>query len=68
MADIVKLRPAEDPDEVLKQALGVYENVVVVGWTKEDGFSGRSSLNLEVADVMLLIEIFKMALLAEAIE
>jgi len=69
MADVVKLYPAADPDEVLKQATGgIYDSVVVIGWTKDDGFSGRSSLNLEVADVLLLLEIFKMALLSEAIE
>jgi hypothetical protein len=47
MANIVKLHPAADPDEVLKAAEGKYESVVILGWTKDDGFSGRSSLNLE---------------------
>lgn len=68
MANIVKLRPAADPDEVLKAADGIYESVVILGWTKDDGFSGRASLNLETADVLLLVEIFKAALISEAIE
>ena len=68
MANIVKLHPAADPDEVLKAAGGVYESVIVLGWTKDDGFSGRASLNLETADVLLLVEIFKAALINEAIE
>jgi hypothetical protein len=68
MANIVKLHPAADPDEVLKAAEGKYESVVILGWTKDNGFSGRSSLNLEVADVLLLVEIFKAALLSEAVE
>ena len=68
MANIVKLHPAADPDEVLKAAEGVYESVVILGWTKDDGFSGRASLNLETADVLLLVEIFKAALINEAIE
>ena len=68
MAEVVKLHPAADPDEVLKAAEGVYESVVVLGWTKDDGFSGRASLNLETADVLLLVEIFKAALINEAIE
>ena len=68
MANIVKLRPAADPDEVLRAADGVYESVVILGWTKDDGFSGRASLNLETADVLLLVEIFKAALISEAIE
>ena len=69
MANIVKLHPAADPDEVLKAATcGIYESVVILGWTKDDGFSGRASLNLETADVLLLVEIFKAALISEAVE
>jgi hypothetical protein len=68
MANIVKLHPAADPDEVLKAAEGKYESVVILGWTKDNGFSGRASLNLETADVLLLVEIFKAALLSEAVE
>ena len=68
MTNIVKLHPAADPDEVLKAAEGKYESVVILGWTKDNGFSGRSSLNLEVADVLLLVEIFKAALISEAVE
>ena len=68
MANIVKLHPAADPDEVLKACAGVYKSVVILGWTKDDGFSGRSSLNLETGDVLLLIEVFKHALITEAVE
>lgn len=68
MAEVVKLHPAADPDEVLKAAEGVYESVVILGWTKDNGFSGRSSLNLETGDVLLLIEVFKHALITEAVE
>ena len=68
MADVIKLHPAADPDEVLKHAAGVYESVVILGWTKENGFSGRVSLNLETADALLLVELFKQALLEMAVE
>ena len=68
MAEVVKLHPAADPDEVLKAADGVYESVVIIGWTKDGGFSGRSSLNLETGDVLLLIEVLKHALITEAVE
>jgi hypothetical protein len=68
MSEVVKLHPGNDPDEVIKASLGVYESVIILGWTKDDGFSGRSSLNLEIADVILLLELFKSAVLAEAVE
>lgn len=68
MADVVKLYPAADPDEVLKHAIGIYDSVVVIGWTKEDNMSGRISLNIDTADALLLVELFKAALLSEAVE
>jgi hypothetical protein len=68
MANVIKLRPGEDPDEVLKSAIGVYQSVVVIGWDKEDRFNGRSSLNLEAAEVILLIELLKSAILDEVVE
>ena len=68
MSDVVKLYPATDPDEVLRQAIGQYDSVVVMGWNKDGAFSGRSSLNIEVAEILLLVEIFKAAIISEVIE
>lgn len=68
MSDVVKLYPAADPDEVLRQAIGEYDSVVVMGWNKNNAFSGRSSLNIEVAEILLLVEIFKAAILSEIVE
>jgi hypothetical protein len=68
MANVIKLRPGEDPDEVLQSAIGAYESVVVIGWDKQDRFNGRSSLNLEAAEVILLIELLKSAILDEVVE
>jgi hypothetical protein len=68
MADVIKLHPAADPDEVIRQAIGIYESVVILGWTKDETFSGRSSLNLSAGDAVLLVELFKSAVLQEAVE
>lgn len=68
MSDVIKLYPAADPDEVLRQAIGQYDSVVVMGWNKDGAFSGRSSLNIEVAEILLLVEIFKAAILSEIVE
>jgi hypothetical protein len=68
MANVIKLRPGEDPDEVLQSAIGEYKSVVVIGWDKQDRFNGRSSLNLEAAEVILLIELLKSAILDEVVE
>jgi hypothetical protein len=68
MAEIVKLRPAEDPDEVLTRAVGVYDEVLTIGWTKEGVAQMRSTLGMEAGDILLLIEIAKKMLLEEIIE
>jgi hypothetical protein len=68
VSDVIKLYPAADPDEVLRQAIGQYDSVVVMGWNKDGAFSGRSSLNIEVAEILLLVEIFKVAILSEIVE
>jgi hypothetical protein len=70
MADVVKLRPAEDPNEVLTRAAAddVYAEVIVIGWTKEGTAQMRSTLGLEGGDILLLVEIAKKILLEELIE
>ena len=68
MADVIKLHPAADPDEVIRQAIGIYESVVILGWTKDENLSGRSSLNLSAGEAILLVELFKSAVLHEAVE
>lgn len=51
---------AQKPDEVLEAAKGEYEKVLVVGYSKHDGFlDARATLNMTDADVLLLIERFK---------
>lgn len=50
---------AKEPDNVLEQALGVYSDVLILGWDKEGRFDPRASLDLDKADMLLLIEIFK---------
>lgn len=68
MSEIIKLRPAEDPDEVLTRAVGVYDEVLVIGWTKEDAMQARSTLGMDAADLLLLVELFKKMLLEEIAE
>lgn len=68
MAEIVKLRPAEDPDEVLTRAVGSYGELLIIGWTKEGVAQMRSTLGMEAGDILLLIEIAKKMLLEEIIE
>ena len=64
---VVKIFPkdaAKDPDAVLEQAIGQYDNVVIIGLDKEGMLDPRASLGLNSANILWLIEVFKAKLLA----
>ena len=65
MAEIIKRHSQRDPDEVLRSAIGIYDSVIVIGWTKEDNFNGLSTENLTAAEAILLVELFKAAVISE---
>jgi len=66
MTNIIKHYPknaAENPDNVLEQAVGHYQDVLILGWNKLDCLEIRSSLGLDVRDLLVLVEVFKFKLL-----
>ena len=58
-----KKNAAENPDSVLEQAIGIYDEVVILGWDKNGNIDARASLKMKSRDVLWVIEIFKMKLL-----
>jgi hypothetical protein len=66
MAEVVKFYPrnaAESADNVLEQAMGVYEDVLVLGWDKEGNMDCRSTTTLTQAQVLWIITKFQHKLL-----
>lgn len=67
MGEVVKLYPhgrAEDPDNVLKAAVGVYESCVVLGWTADgEHLDARASTNLTEPQLVYLLDLFRHKLL-----
>jgi hypothetical protein len=66
MTQVVKFYPknaAQDPDNVLEQAIGQYDQVFIVGYDKDGNLDARASLGLKGADVLWLIEWFKHGLM-----
>lgn len=63
MTNVVDLRPAENPDNILKEAMGVYTQCLILGWDKEDYFNPRASLGLTTEELLMLVEVFKFRLL-----
>ena len=68
MADVVKFYPqnaAENPDNVLEQAIGDYSEVLILGWDKDGNLDARATLGLkDGGDVLWLIEAFKHKLMS----
>jgi len=67
MTEIVKFYPkdaAKDADNVLEQAMGVYKDVILLGWDKDGHMEARATLGLkDGGDVIWLLEKFKLNLL-----
>lgn len=59
---VVKFYPAnaaENPDNVLEQAIGALESVLVVGYDKHGNLDARASLNLDEEEIIFMLEMFK---------
>ncbi len=64
MGEVIGILGAgQDPDVVLKEAIGEFESVIIMGYDKEGGMDIRATLNLEARDVLWLIESLKAGLL-----
>lgn len=61
---LADIRPALAPDQVLSEAMGQYESVILIGHDHDGELDARASLNLTAAQILFLIELFKMKLLS----
>lgn len=69
MGEVTKFYPADaakNPDNVLEQAVGVYDMVLIIGVDKESCIDVRASLNVDDRDALMLVERFKFNLLSGA--
>lgn len=56
---------AENPDNVLEQAIGDFDEVLVIGWGKDGLIDARATTNFkDGGEVLWLIEVFKTKLMA----
>jgi len=66
VSNIVKFYPrgaAENPDAVLEQAVGVYDQVFIIGHDKDGKMDARASLNFKMRDIFFALEAFKFKVL-----
>ena len=66
MSKVVKFYPAnaaKNPDAVLEQAVGVYDQVCVIGYDKDGALEVRASLNFKMRDIFFAMDAFKFKVL-----
>lgn len=60
--NVVKFYPkdaANNPDNVLEQAIGRYNEVFIIGYNKEDALDVRASMNFSLRDIWFALDAFK---------
>jgi len=64
MSNVIRLMPEEaTANEVLETCKDEFEQVLIIGWTKEDLMSAKSTSNLDVKDIIYMVEVFKSVLI-----
>lgn len=62
MGEVINLNAAQDPDVVLEEAKGEYEDVFIIGYDKEGYLDIRANIGFKKQDVLFAVEQFKMKL------
>jgi len=69
MSNVISLMPEEaTANEVLETCKDEFEQVLIIGWTKEDLMSAKSTAGLDVKDIIYMVEVFKSVLISSGHE
>lgn len=66
MGEVIKIYPegsAKNPDAVLEQAIGKYDQAFIIGYDKDGRMDVRASTNMSCRDILWLLESFKSKML-----
>tara|TARA_R100000995_G_scaffold1494_1_gene993 strand:- start:2332 stop:2547 length:216 start_codon:yes stop_codon:yes gene_type:complete len=64
MGKVISLMPEEaTANEVLETCKDEFEQVLIIGWTKEDLMSAKSTASLDIKDIIYMVEVFKSVLI-----
>ncbi|WP_341232389.1 hypothetical protein [uncultured Methylophaga sp.] len=63
MGEVIKLNAALDPDVVLEEAKGQYQNVFIIGYDHDGLLDIRASLDFDCKSVVFAFEQFKFNLM-----
>ena len=59
---------ADNPDLVLEQAMGMYNEVLVLGWNTDDLLDAKCTNGMTDADILMMLEIFKKLLIEKNVD
>lgn len=65
-SNVIKFYPksaADNPDNILEQAIGDYSEVVIVGYNKKGQLDTRASNGVKMKDILWMIEQLKITIL-----
>lgn len=60
--EVIELNPDQNPDNLLEDCKGRFENVLIVG-IREDGYMDAQSCGLTPAEVVYLLERYKLCIM-----
>lgn len=64
MGEVIEMNPSSNPDTVLKEALGAFKEVLLLGYNQEGYMEVRASAGMAPkAELLMLVENFKHALM-----
>jgi hypothetical protein len=66
MTEVIKFYPkdaAKNPDAVLEQAVGVYDQVFVIGYNKDGDLDVRGTSNFTMKELFFALDAFKFMVL-----
>lgn len=64
MGEVFELNPSSNPDSVLKHAVGVFKEVLILGYNHDGYMEVRASAGMAPkAELLMLVENFKHALM-----
>ena len=64
MSNVIRLMPEEaTANEVLETCKDEFEQVLIIGRTREDLMSAKSTSSLDVKDIIYMVEVFKSVLI-----
>lgn len=66
-SNVVKMYPpnaAHSADNVLEQAVGVYDDVLLLGWDKDGALDARATSTLTGGQIVWLLNLFQNKLLS----